>query len=492
MIKRPSIGRLWTFGRTVGKRLSAWSLTGAVLVASIAAATPADARPPSGATKVVEYLGVTATVPASWPVIDLAGKPGCVRYDVHAVYLGEPSGLTCPSHLVGHVETLQLASQAGADAGVTSTRQASAHGVRVSGGTASHPDLQVNDSSSSVAAVVSAGSDAALAKRVAASITWSAKAPGPTRTRSGAATKRSAAARSAAGGTAAGLGFDTCAAPSTPAMSAWLASPYRSVNIYIGGADRGCAQANLNASWVSTVAGQGWSLIPTYVGLQAPCSSEPHRIDPANATTQGRQAADDAASIMASLGLPAAAGNPVYFDMENYNTTDSACVAAVKSFTDAWTVEIHARGYLSGIYGSAASMITNLVRWTSDGGFHEPDTIWFAHWNDNTSVYGDAYVPDGLWNVHQRIHQYHGGHGETYAGVTINIDNDALDAPTSPASYAGDGQFVSVNETGWVFKIAGGAPLYVTPGTMSAVRNPPHRSRWPSSTPSRPFPETAR
>lgn len=43
--------------------------------------------------------------------------------------------------------------------------------------------------------------------------------------------------------------------------------------------------------------------------------------------------------------------------------------------------------------------------------------------------------------THQRIHQYRGGHHETYGGVTLNIDNDYLDgavaAGTAPAPAGG-------------------------------------------------------
>ena len=33
---------------------------------------------------------------------------------------------------------------------------------------------------------------------------------------------------------------------------------------------------------------------------------------------------------------------------------------------------------------------------------------------------------------HERVHQYTGGHDETYGGVTINIDSNAVDGPTFP------------------------------------------------------------
>src|SRR2546430_11535903 len=41
--------------------------------------------------KVVRFAGYTIRVPASWPVYRLDRDPGqCVRYDRHAVYLGQP------------------------------------------------------------------------------------------------------------------------------------------------------------------------------------------------------------------------------------------------------------------------------------------------------------------------------------------------------------------------------------------------------------------
>ncbi len=64
-------------------------------------------------------------------------------------------------------------------------------------------------------------------------------------------------------------GFDTCTAPSLPAMQAWR-SAYSVVGIYIGGLNRACDQSNLSVPWVRQVRAMGWLLIPTYVGLQPP------------------------------------------------------------------------------------------------------------------------------------------------------------------------------------------------------------------------------
>ena len=67
-------------------------------------------------------------------------------------------------------------------------------------------------------------------------------------------------------------GFDTCAAPSLPTMKAWRAK-YAATAIYIGGQMMGCGQSNLSASWIQQAKAMGWALMPTFVGLQAPCDT---------------------------------------------------------------------------------------------------------------------------------------------------------------------------------------------------------------------------
>jgi len=50
---------------------------------------------------------------------------------------------------------------------------------------------------------------------------------------------------------------------------------------------------------------------------------------------------------------------------------------------------------------------------------------------------GGSYLPDNHWANHERIHQYRGGHNETWGGVTINIDNNYLDvAPPVQLGFA--------------------------------------------------------
>src|SRR5580698_9016949 len=62
------------------------------------------------AMKTVVYHGYQFQVPASWPVYRLDQHPTtCVRYDVHAVYLGTPgANMQCPVGLVGRTQTVSF------------------------------------------------------------------------------------------------------------------------------------------------------------------------------------------------------------------------------------------------------------------------------------------------------------------------------------------------------------------------------------------------
>ncbi len=239
-----------------------------------------------------------------------------------------------------------------------------------------------------------------------------------------------------------GLGFDACTAPSKRSMSAWAGSPYRAIGVYIGGVNRGCSQPNLTASWVAEQTAAEWSLIPTYVGLQAPTSScsscAKLSTSTFTATTQGTEAATDAVAQARIAGI--GEGSPIYFDMESYSRTSSASNATL-AFLGAWTARLHALGYQSGVYSSGASGVADLAAKYGTT-YLEPDEIWFANWNGRASAASDPYVPSTAWVGH-RIHQYNGGHNETYGGVTINIDNNYVEGAT-----AGGGPSSSDNPRG--------------------------------------------
>jgi hypothetical protein len=110
---------------------------------SAAAPAPAPASAPTNPSgnqpsgnQVVRYRGLTFSVPADWPVYDLASDPTrCVRFDVHAVYLGSPGAdQDCPAHLVGKTESVMVEpiDARSADRAAVATEARSINGLDVS------------------------------------------------------------------------------------------------------------------------------------------------------------------------------------------------------------------------------------------------------------------------------------------------------------------------------------------------------------------------
>ncbi|MGA8746805.1 MAG: DUF1906 domain-containing protein [Solirubrobacterales bacterium] len=325
-----------------------------------------------GAGEVVHFHGDQVRAPASWPVYRLARHPGmCVRLDRRAVYLGTPAAdQHCSANAIGPRRAI----------------------------------------------LIDPGARPGAAR---ASLAGGAPSPGGSLPPSPAFT---------------GLGFDSCATPSTRTMSAWSASPYRSLGVYIGGANSACSQPNLTPRWTATEVGAGWHPIPLYVGLQAPTSGcgGCAKLSPSQATRQGSEAASNAVEEAGEVGI--GVGNPIYFDMEGYSPTSSASRATL-TFLGAWTARLHALGYVSGVYSSSDSGIADLASEIGSG-YQEPDDVWTANWNGQANAL-DPYLSSGDWPKHQRLHQYRGAHNETYGGVTINIDNDYVEGATVGAAVSG-------------------------------------------------------
>jgi hypothetical protein len=245
-------------------------------------------------------------------------------------------------------------------------------------------------------------------------------------------------------------GFDKCAAATVTDMQTWWnSSPYFDANIYMGGVNRGCSQANLNSSWVSQIFSQGWKLIPTWVGPQATCTTcatcSQMSSNPTTAQSQGMTEADSAANAAAALGL-----NPqtiIYYDMERYNP-DATCSTAVKAFINGWVQRMHARGNLAGVYGSPGNAQDD---WASIA--NPPDAVWIAKWDGRETVFGLTPLSDALWSNDQRIHQYAGGHNETFGGITFNIDNDISDGPLAVGTMPSSPNLTPFQPAGWSDKI---------------------------------------
>ncbi|WP_460363188.1 DUF1906 domain-containing protein [Actinocorallia lasiicapitis] len=360
----------------------------------------------------VVYGGVELPVPRGWKVYDLAKQPKkCIRFDVHAIYVGLPKGEPkCPSKIVGRTEAIHLTPIATVPSMNRRTARKRLTTLRVTGGASREFALALPE-----AGVRITGTYAKHPERLQSVLRQASVGPGRTRSEP---PPRATITRRA---WATGPGFDTCAAPSLATMQAWRKA-YAIANIYIGGAARGCAQPNLTSSWVRSVRQMGYRLIPTYVGLQAPCTNFAARFKTKEAAKRGKEAASDAVAKAKALGIPAK--RPIYFDMEAYNSGNTTCKNAVMTFFDAWTRRLHALDYKSGVYSSAGSGIRDLGR---AQGIKKPNSIWFAHWDGRAKTTPSSYLAATWWAEHRRIKQYRGGHTETHGGVQLNVDSNVVD-----------------------------------------------------------------
>jgi hypothetical protein len=382
-------------------------------------ATSAD-----GTDQVVDYHGYQIQVPASWPVYDLAADPTrCVLFNEHAVYLGTPGAdQHCPVHAFGRTEALlvqpeQTSPPPGAvtlgpdTASPSGALPTNNHVVRFA---APGPGVSVT---------ATYGTDEARIRSILAGARMTAKSSAPV-----------TSAPQASGATAPqvsprqgqGLGFDACTAPSVATMTDWLASPYRVIGTYLGGVNWACDYGNFDRAWASEVAAEGWQYIPIWVGPQAPCTTIKNAtvIDPSNAAAQG--SAEAASAVAAAQSFGYGAGSPIYFDMEGYTRSNTACGQAVTTFLGGWTEGLHAAGYLSGVYSSANSGIADLAALYANPDYQRPDDVWVARWSGDP-VLTDPQIPSGDW-PNAVSHQYYGGHDETWGGSTVNVDSDVLDS----------------------------------------------------------------
>ncbi len=256
------------------------------------------------------------------------------------------------------------------------------------------------------------------------------------------------------------LMFDAASAPSLATMKAWLASPYRTVGVYVpvapGTDDRhDKVQSNLTASWVAEVTALGWQVLPIYLGVQAPAACQGHHFwhlsdNPATAREQGAAAAAYAAGSVSALGISPSI--PVFYDMEPYG---SGCSAPLQAFFDGWTTGLHAAGRRAGAYGTQITVMKDLAARLGDPGYHEPDAVWVATDSRTTATTGFSAPPDGSF-VGQRANQFRLGVTRTYGGVSINIDESVVNtglltgAPPTPQPTATTRALAAVTATGRV------------------------------------------
>lgn len=412
--------------------------------ADAAGSTSAPSATSGSGLRVVSFHGLRVDVPRDWHVVDLRSQArACVRFDRPVLYLGHAAAQQrCPAHLVGGAPALQLEALderalrpvLALAATVPPTKDAGTAAAQLP--VAGPAAIAVEGAGVLMTGVYGAAS-AELMRRIVASSTV---LPGASATlvQSFPPPQTAPAAGASVPGTYRGKGFDACTAPSQAVMDGWRrASPYASIGIYIGGSSRGCGQANLTPGWVTNQVHNGWHLLPTYVGRQAPCTRFADRIsyDVPTARAQGRAEARDAVAEAQSLGI--AAPSTVYSDVEGYDNSQPSCVASVLGYLSGWAFELQRNGYEAGVYSSASSGIRDLSTHYDSPQYTRPDDIWIAWWNQRADVDGGSYVPDSQWADHQRVHQYAGNVTESYAGYTLQIDRNYLDVGADVAPPKG-------------------------------------------------------
>jgi hypothetical protein len=243
------------------------------------------------------------------------------------------------------------------------------------------------------------------------------------------------------------MGFDKSLVPKPTAMNQWWKfSPYSDSGLYLPGAVNKKKDPNLNPQWVSAVESYGWGLISIWVGPQAPCAIQKGlvSIQPKNPYGQGKGEAGKA--IAAATALSSTLGPLIYYNMENYDTSNSACRALVRKFLDGWINGMKTKGYLAGVYGNIAPAALDFSKLSP-----LPDDAWIT-WAaapktpPHVSIWGlapqkgpalcDPFSknPCTLWSGSQRIHQFVIDHKETWGGAAFSIDDNIVDADVSFAT----------------------------------------------------------
>ncbi len=239
-------------------------------------------------------------------------------------------------------------------------------------------------------------------------------------------------------------GFDKCEIPTYAQLQDWLfTSPYKVVNLYIGGVSRACSNKALTAQFLHDLSLLGWRFIPTWVGPQANCGNYTYKI-PLNTTdayNKGKAEADLAIDTAVSMGLtePDKSGTVIYYDLEAFDVNNSSCLKSAHNFISGWTYQMRLRKNLAGVY-SRGYELQNF--WSLA---NRPDVIWPANWYYSDSTNPPRYRKDAtVWNVaglsndywidHQRIRQYYGGHAETWGTTSLTIDNNVIDGVVADTS----------------------------------------------------------
>lgn len=180
------------------------------------------------------------------------------------------------------------------------------------------------------------------------------------------------------------------------------------------------------------VRGQGWQVLPLYVGSQATCVFAEHKRNVRigrHPWRQGTAEARDAVRKAAALGIRP--GSPIYLDMEAYGYRNKRCARSTLLFVRGWDREVWRRGYLPGFYSSAESGVRHMESARRAGVRDLPSVMWFARWGVRAGLYREPVLRPSAWVPARRIHQYAGNARERHGGRTLLIDRNLVHAPVA-------------------------------------------------------------
>jgi hypothetical protein len=183
--------------------------------------------------------------------------------------------------------------------------------------------------------------------------------------------------------------------------------------------------------------------------------------------TDGEGEATSAENEATNLGL---SSSVIYYDLENWNSSDSNCAQQVASFINGWATKLKNDGWQAGVYTNSIPAET---LWNSSLLTTKPDDIWVGRYDEHATIWGVGHdlsggLADDTWGEGFRAHQYlnsalppdgNATGAETYGGVTVNpIDRDIEYAQVAGGS-------------GWKSYTYTVDPLLVLPGAQSSGPN---------------------
>jgi probable HAF family extracellular repeat protein len=238
------------------------------------------------------------------------------------------------------------------------------------------------------------------------------------------------------------LAFDGYNVPTIPEMSAWMtSSPFYDAYIYLPHSPNRHNDPILvsknGPSWISSVEGQGWGLVPIWFGLQSTCVITQTGISqfisttPATASTQSAEQADLAVAQDKVLGI---AGGIIYLDIENYKL-GATCSAAVQAYVDGFVSEIgFYPGFDAGVYANPAPITGDISKVSP-----APAAIWITKADGQATIWNQG-ISDKLWPDNQRMHQFlintnpNNAPNATWGNFPLSIDADIDNGPVVNAN----------------------------------------------------------